>query len=580
YDIFLVDPETGDVVYSVYKELDFGTSLLDGPHSQTNFAQCFRRAAELNTTDSFILVDYKQYGPSYEAPASFIASPIYRGDTRVGIAMFQMPIDYVNQVMGVRTGMGESGETYLVGPDHLMRCDSYRDPENRSIITSFKNPETGRVETVGVVNALKGEQGTITTSNYAGKEVLCSYTPIELLGNRWALLSEIEKEEAFASIGQIRNTANSATSSLVSWMLGLTAVVGTGVILIGWNFSKRIVTPVLSIAKQANRIANGDLREKLDYHSSDELGELASSFNDMKESIQTMSNETSQMVSEARDGKLDARADSSRLQGCYRELIEKTNDLVKAFGEPVSEIRDCMQQVASGNLTARMSGSYSGDFNSLAHSINAALNQIDNTISDVSLTTGHVAKASNDVHRSSQNIAEGSTEQASSLEEIASSLEEMTSMTKHASENATQAKLLAKETREAADSGKTAMTRMSEAIEKIKSSSDEQAKIVRTIDEIAFQTNLLALNAAVEAARAGEAGKGFAVVAEEVRSLAQRSAEAARTTASMIDSSVESSTQGVSISKEVAASLDQILNSAQKTDDLVAEIAAASKEQS
>jgi methyl-accepting chemotaxis protein len=120
---------------------------------------------------------------------------------------------------------------------------------------------------------------------------------------------------------------------------------------------------------------------------------------------------------------------------------------------------------------------------------------------------------------------------------------------------------------------------MSTAIVKIKDSSDQTAKIVKTIDEIAMQTNLLALNAAVEAARAGEAGRGFAVVAEEVRNLAQRSAQAAKNTADMIAESVKNAEEGVKISSEVSVSFDRIATSSKKVNDLIGELASASKEQ-
>ncbi len=198
------------------------------------------------------------------------------------------------------------------------------------------------------------------------------------------------------------------------------------------------------------------------------------------------------------------------------------------------------------------------------------------------LTSGaeQTASAAGQVSSASQSLAEGASEQAASIEETTSSVEEMTSMIKQNAANAGECKTLADTAQENADRGAEAMGKMSGAIDDIKKSSDETAKIIKTIDEIAFQTNLLALNAAVEAARAGEAGKGFAVVAEEVRNLAQRSAEAAKNTAGMIEESVKNADNGVQITKQVAEVLDQIATGNRKVNDLVAEIAGASNEQS
>lgn len=191
-----------------------------------------------------------------------------------------------------------------------------------------------------------------------------------------------------------------------------------------------------------------------------------------------------------------------------------------------------------------------------------------------------VASAANQVAQSGQGLAEGASSQAASLEESSASLEELSSMTRQNSGNAEQANGAAREAREGALRGTQAMHQMSTVIEKIKVSSDETAKIIRTIDEIAFQTNLLALNAAVEAARAGEAGKGFAVVAEEVRNLAQRSAQAARNTSTLIEESQQNAKSGVAAADEVGAVLGQVATSIDKVAQLIAEVSAASREQS
>jgi methyl-accepting chemotaxis protein len=187
--------------------------------------------------------------------------------------------------------------------------------------------------------------------------------------------------------------------------------------------------------------------------------------------------------------------------------------------------------------------------------------------------------AAGEIASSSQSLAEGASEQAASLEETSASLEEITSMVKRNAEAAAKAKEVAGQTRTAADVGTNDMVEMESAMNDIRTSSAEVAKIVKDIDEIAFQTNILALNAAVEAARAGEAGMGFAVVAEEVRALAQRSAVAARETATKIEDSIQKSTAGVEVSGKAAESLTVIAAKARQVDELVAEIAHASQEQ-
>ena len=197
YDIFLVDPDTGDIVYSVFKELDYSTSLIDGPYANTNFGEAFRTANAASNKDAVVLVDYKRYPPSYEAPASFIASPIFDGDKKVGVAMFQMPIDRLNAIMGERSGLGATGETYLVGPDLLMRSDSHLAPDTHSVVGSFRHPETGKVDTLAARASLEGDVGTKIIDDYNGNPVLSAYCPVELGGLRWGLMAEIDVAEAF-----------------------------------------------------------------------------------------------------------------------------------------------------------------------------------------------------------------------------------------------------------------------------------------------------------------------------------------------------------------------------------------------
>jgi methyl-accepting chemotaxis protein len=194
-------------------------------------------------------------------------------------------------------------------------------------------------------------------------------------------------------------------------------------------------------------------------------------------------------------------------------------------------------------------------------------------------TSREVASAASQVATTSQSLAEGSSEQAASIEETSSSLEELSSMTKRNANNSQKANELSRQTRAAADKGVADVQEMSIAMAAIMASSDDIAKIIKTIDGIAFQTNILALNAAVEAARAGEAGMGFAVVADEVRNLAQRSAQAAKETATKIEGAIGKTAQGVTLSSKVSQALNDIVTKARQVDELAAEVAGASREQ-
>lgn len=194
--------------------------------------------------------------------------------------------------------------------------------------------------------------------------------------------------------------------------------------------------------------------------------------------------------------------------------------------------------------------------------------------------SNNVTEAASLMSETSRKLAESGSSQAASVEETSASLEEIRSMVQRNSEHADSAKLLANEARNAAEGGAREMTELSRAMDEIKASSDAIAIILKNIDEIAFQTNILALNAAIEAARAGDAGLGFAVVADEVRNLAHRSGTAARETAQSIDESLRRSARGVEISKRVAGGLQQIVDKARQVDELVAQIAVASSEQS
>ncbi|MFY9943774.1 MAG: methyl-accepting chemotaxis protein [Desulfobacterales bacterium] len=212
-----------------------------------------------------------------------------------------------------------------------------------------------------------------------------------------------------------------------------------------------------------------------------------------------------------------------------------------------------------------------------SRSINRPINRV---VGMLNAGADEVASASDQVSSASQTLAEGASQQAASIEETSSSLEEISSMTKQNADHAREANSLVVEATRTIARANDSMGQLTSSMKEISTASEETRKIVKTIDEIAFQTNLLALNAAVEAARAGEAGAGFAVVADEVRNLALRAAEAAKNTAALIDGSVKQIQDGCELVDTTNVAFHEVAQSSTKIAQLVAEINAASSEQS
>jgi len=329
-------------------------------------------------------------------------------------------------------------------------------------------------------------------------------------------------------------------------------------------------------------VSNGDLSELEEMRSVGKRSandEMAPGFVRMMDAIKNLIDDVNSLVISAQGGQLAMRADASRHAGEFGTIVQGINSTLDAVINPMNEAAEVLTRVANRDLTARMQGSYQGDLAKIKNSLNLAVDNLDEGLQQVAVGAEQVASASGQISSGSQALAQGASEQASSLEEVSSSLQEMASMTRQNAGNAREAQSMAEGARGTADKGVDSMMRLSEAIEQIKGSSDQTAKIVKTIDEIAFQTNLLALNAAVEAARAGDAGKGFAVVAEEVRNLAMRSAEAAKNTANLIEESQRNAEGGVRINMEVFGNLQEINDQVNHVGEVMAEIAAASEQQ-
>jgi GAF domain-containing protein len=227
YDIFLLDSKTGDMLYSVFKEVDFATSLLTGLYGETNFGHVVQEAIESDDKDFVRLIDFEPYDPSYHAPASFIACPVYDGDEKTGILVFQMPINKINQILTgdhkwQEDGLGESGETFIAGSDYRLRTIARELIENKTaylsglarmgyaddIIRQVRKTNTSilleKIQLESVTKALKGETGTQLETDGRGIRMLNAFAPLDIPDVQWIIMSTMKEEEASVRINSLR----------------------------------------------------------------------------------------------------------------------------------------------------------------------------------------------------------------------------------------------------------------------------------------------------------------------------------------------------------------------------------------
>lgn len=404
YDIFLLDPVHGDTYFTVTKEDDFGRRAQGIDSSLRDVWQAAK-------DDKISISDMRTYAPSANAPAQFLAAPIKENGNTIGILAFQLSIDAINKIMTERSGMGDTGESYLVGPDKLMRSDSYLDPDSHTVAASFADPVKGKVDTQASRDVLSGNTNKEIIIDYNGNTVLSAYTPIKVGDTNWGLLVEIDQAEAFSAIWSIKID-----------IAVIAAIAGALIVLIAVLLARSITVPIKKGVDMAQKMSKGDLTQRLDIAQEDEIGVLAKAlnlmssnlqqmFNDIMTETQTLNTASTELSSISEQISLNAETTAgkstnvasaaqamndniTRVATSTENITSNIQMIVSATEEMTATIQELSHNTATGNETTSQAVEKANIVLEKVDALGAAaqdINKVSDTISEISEQTNLLA---------------------------------------------------------------------------------------------------------------------------------------------------------------------------------------------
>jgi len=332
YDLYLIHPQ-GEIFYSVKHKADYATNILNGKYSNSTLGNLVRQVLQ---TKTFAISDYAPYAPSYNDPHLFIAQPVLNNGNIELILALQLSDEILDQIMLERAGMGQSGETYLVGSDKLMRSNSFLDLDHHSIKASFADPVKGSIETKSSHAALAGKTGEQVINNYLGHPVLSAYTPLTIGNTTWALIAEINKKEAFASLKKLE------------WLLGMVMIlIGISAVILIHRFTTSLLTPLLQVNEHLKSLALGKLVEadEIRYQGKDEIAEIIASFRQLKNSFKSTIEQSNAVAAGDYTKKVKLLSEQDQLGIALTEMTHTLHSQSQTLQRQQNELKKINQEL-------------------------------------------------------------------------------------------------------------------------------------------------------------------------------------------------------------------------------------------